>query len=163
MRSCSPVLPLEAPPAPPLGAPASGVAAGGDPDNGGGDDSSSHDTTSLLTLSRKDGLLDPSLATLLAGVTSTMRSTPCYVGHLTGVLGLSSIDVWSSSTVAGSTRIAGRRPAWCAVQRTVSGVLRSAFYQCDFAQNACKTMRTLLNLTAIYQTTSIVITKNLRK
>jgi hypothetical protein len=31
--------------------------------------------TSLLTLSRKDGLLDPSLATLLAGVTSTMRST----------------------------------------------------------------------------------------
>jgi hypothetical protein len=38
------VLPLEAPPAPPLGAPASGVAAGGDPDDGGGDDSSSHDT-----------------------------------------------------------------------------------------------------------------------
>jgi hypothetical protein len=44
VRSCSPVLPLEAPPAPPLGAPASGVAAGGDPDDGGGDDSSSHDT-----------------------------------------------------------------------------------------------------------------------
>jgi hypothetical protein len=38
------VLPLEAPPAPPLGAPASGVAAEGDPDDGGGDDSSSHDT-----------------------------------------------------------------------------------------------------------------------
>jgi hypothetical protein len=38
------VLPLEAPPAPPLGALASGVAAGGDPDDGGGDDSSSHDT-----------------------------------------------------------------------------------------------------------------------
>jgi hypothetical protein len=38
------VLPLEAPPAPPLGAPASGVAAGGDPDDGGGDDNSSHDT-----------------------------------------------------------------------------------------------------------------------
>jgi hypothetical protein len=38
------VLPLEPPPAPPLGAPASGVAAGGDPDDGGGDDSSSHDT-----------------------------------------------------------------------------------------------------------------------
>jgi hypothetical protein len=36
MRSCSPVLPLEAPPAPPLSAPAPGVAAGGDPDNGGG-------------------------------------------------------------------------------------------------------------------------------
>jgi hypothetical protein len=44
VRSCSPVLPLEAPPAPPLDAPASGVAAGGDPDDGGGDDSSSHDT-----------------------------------------------------------------------------------------------------------------------
>jgi hypothetical protein len=82
--------------------------------------------TFLLTRSRKDGLLDPSLATLLAGVTSTMRSTPCYVRHLTGVLGLSSIAVWSSSTVAGSTRTAGRRPAWCAVQRTVSRVLRSA-------------------------------------
>jgi hypothetical protein len=34
------VLPLEAPPAPPLSAP----AAGGDPDDGGGDSSSSHDT-----------------------------------------------------------------------------------------------------------------------
>lgn len=44
VRSCSPVLPLEAPPAPPLGALAPGVAAGGDPDDGGGDDSSSHDT-----------------------------------------------------------------------------------------------------------------------
>jgi hypothetical protein len=42
VRSCSPVLPLEAPPAPPLDAPAPGVAAGGDPDDGGGDDSSSH-------------------------------------------------------------------------------------------------------------------------
>jgi hypothetical protein len=38
------VLPLEAPLAPPLDAPALGVAAGGDPDNGGGDSSSSHDT-----------------------------------------------------------------------------------------------------------------------
>jgi hypothetical protein len=38
------VLPLEAPPAPPLSAPAAGVAAGGDPDDGGGDNSSSHDT-----------------------------------------------------------------------------------------------------------------------
>jgi hypothetical protein len=37
------VLPLEAPPAPPLGAPASGVAAGGDPDDRGGNDSPSHD------------------------------------------------------------------------------------------------------------------------
>jgi hypothetical protein len=38
------VLSLEAPPAPPLGALASGVAAGGDPDDGDGDNSSSHDT-----------------------------------------------------------------------------------------------------------------------
>jgi hypothetical protein len=38
------VLPLEAPPAPPLDAPAPRVAAGGDPDDGGGDISSSHDT-----------------------------------------------------------------------------------------------------------------------
>jgi hypothetical protein len=44
VRSCSPVLPLEAPPAPPLSAPAPGVAAGGDPDDEGGDSSSSHDT-----------------------------------------------------------------------------------------------------------------------
>jgi hypothetical protein len=43
MRS-SPVLPLEAPPAPPLSAPALRVAAGGDPDDGGGGNSSSHDT-----------------------------------------------------------------------------------------------------------------------
>jgi hypothetical protein len=80
----------------------------------------------LLTRNQKDGLLDPSLATLLAGVTSMMRSTPCYVGHLTGVLGPSSIAVWSTSIVVGSTRTAGRRPAWCAIRRTVSGVLRSA-------------------------------------
>jgi hypothetical protein len=44
VRSCSPVLPLGAPPAPPLSAPAAGVAAGGDPDDEGGDSSSSHNT-----------------------------------------------------------------------------------------------------------------------
>ena len=44
VRSCSPVLPLEAPPAPPLSAPAAGVAARGDPDDGGGYSSSSHNT-----------------------------------------------------------------------------------------------------------------------
>jgi hypothetical protein len=38
------VLPLEAPPAPPLSAPAAGVGAGGDPDDGGGNSSSSHNT-----------------------------------------------------------------------------------------------------------------------
>jgi hypothetical protein len=51
----------------------------------------------------KDGLPNPSLATPLAGVTSMMRSTPCYARHSTGALGLSSIVVWSSSTVAGFT------------------------------------------------------------
>jgi hypothetical protein len=38
------MLPLEAPPAPPLSALAPGVAAGGDPDDRGGNSSSSHDT-----------------------------------------------------------------------------------------------------------------------
>jgi hypothetical protein len=47
VRSCSPVLPLEAPPAPPLSAPAAGVATGEDLDDGGGDSSSSHDTDLL--------------------------------------------------------------------------------------------------------------------
>jgi hypothetical protein len=42
VRSCCPVLPLEAPPTPPLSALVAGVAAGGDPDDGGGDRSSSH-------------------------------------------------------------------------------------------------------------------------
>jgi hypothetical protein len=44
VRSCSPVPPLEAPPAPRLGAPAARVAAGGDPDDGGDDSSLSHST-----------------------------------------------------------------------------------------------------------------------
>jgi hypothetical protein len=44
VRSCSPVLPLEEPPAPPLGTPAPRVAAGGDPNDGGGNNSLSHDT-----------------------------------------------------------------------------------------------------------------------
>jgi hypothetical protein len=38
------MLPLEAPPAPPLSAPTAGVDAGGDPDDGGGDGSSSFST-----------------------------------------------------------------------------------------------------------------------
>jgi hypothetical protein len=44
VRSCSPMLLLEAPPAPPLSAPVPGVAAGGDLDDRGGDSSSSHGT-----------------------------------------------------------------------------------------------------------------------
>jgi hypothetical protein len=74
----------------------------------------------------KDGLPDPSPVTPLTCVTSTMRSTPCYARHLTDALGLSSIAVLSFSIVAGFTRTVGRRPAWCAIRRTVSGVRRSA-------------------------------------
>jgi hypothetical protein len=44
VRSCSPVPPLEAPPAPPLGVSVTGLAARGDPDDGGDDSSSSHST-----------------------------------------------------------------------------------------------------------------------
>jgi hypothetical protein len=82
--------------------------------------------TFLRSRSWNDGLPGPSPVTPLAGVTSTTRSTPSYVGHSTGVLGLSSIAVWSSNTVTGFTRIVGRRPAWCAIWRIVSGVQRSA-------------------------------------
>jgi hypothetical protein len=85
-------------------------------------------TTPTFKRSRswKDGLPDPSPVTPLAGVTSTMCSTPCCTRHLIGALGLSSIAVLSSSTVAGFTRTAGRRLVWCVVRRTVSGVRRSA-------------------------------------
>jgi hypothetical protein len=44
VRSFSPALLLEAPPTPPLSAPATGVATRGDPDDGGGESSSSHST-----------------------------------------------------------------------------------------------------------------------
>jgi hypothetical protein len=44
VRSSSPVPPLEAPPAQPLGVPATGVAVGGYPDDGGDHNSSSHST-----------------------------------------------------------------------------------------------------------------------
>jgi hypothetical protein len=44
VRSCSPMPPLEAPSAPPLGVPTAGVAARGDPDDGGDNSSSSHIT-----------------------------------------------------------------------------------------------------------------------
>jgi hypothetical protein len=74
----------------------------------------------------KDGLPDPSLMTPLAVVTFTMHSTPCYAGHLTGVLGLSSIAVWSSSTVAGFTRTVGRRSGEQSLR--CGGLLRALFY-----------------------------------
>jgi hypothetical protein len=44
VRSYSLMPPLEAPPAPPLGVLATGVAVGGDPDDGGDDSRSSHST-----------------------------------------------------------------------------------------------------------------------
>jgi hypothetical protein len=44
VKSCSPVPPLEAPPAPPLGILVARVAAGGDPDDEGDHSSSSHST-----------------------------------------------------------------------------------------------------------------------
>jgi hypothetical protein len=71
---------------------------------------------------QRDGLLDPSLVTPLVGVTSMMRSRPCYARHSTGALGPSSIILLSSSTVAGLTRTAWRRLVWFAVRRIVSGV-----------------------------------------
>jgi hypothetical protein len=82
VRSCSPVSPLEAPPAPPLGVPATGVAARGDPDNGGDDSSSSHNTDLSEEEEPEGWVARPSLVTPLAGVTSTMRSTPCYARNL---------------------------------------------------------------------------------
>jgi hypothetical protein len=44
VRRCSPVPPLEAPRAPPLGIPAAVLAVGGDPNDGGDDNSSSYNT-----------------------------------------------------------------------------------------------------------------------
>jgi hypothetical protein len=49
--------------------------------------------SSRRSRSRRDGSLDPSLVTSLAGVTSTTLSTPCCVGHLTNTLGPSSTVV----------------------------------------------------------------------
>jgi hypothetical protein len=56
-----------------------------------------------------DELLNPSLVTPLAGVTSTMHSMPCCARHSIDALGPSSIVVLSSSTIAGLTRTTGRR------------------------------------------------------
>jgi hypothetical protein len=55
MRNCFPVPPLEAPPAPPLGVPATGVAARGDPDDGCGDSSSSHSTDFQRSMQEPEG------------------------------------------------------------------------------------------------------------
>jgi hypothetical protein len=55
MRRCSPVPPLEASSAPPLGAPTAGVAARGDPSDGDGDDSSSSHNTDLSEEQESEG------------------------------------------------------------------------------------------------------------
>jgi hypothetical protein len=49
--------------------------------------------SSWRSRSRRDGSLDPSLVTPLAGVTSTTLSTPCCVGPSTDTLGPSSTVV----------------------------------------------------------------------
>jgi hypothetical protein len=126
VRSCSPVPPLEAPPAPPLGVSTVGVAVGGDLDDEGGDSSSSHSIDLSEEQEPEGWVARPITRDAPAGVTSTTRSTPCYARHLTDIPGLSSIAVLSSSTVAEFTRTAGRRLVWCVVRRTVSGVRRSA-------------------------------------
>jgi hypothetical protein len=91
-RPPAPIPQLEMPPAPPQGIP----AAGGDPTE-----------TEMMTpvavratirssrrsRSRRDGSPDPSLVTLLVGVTSTTLSTPCCVGPSTDTLGPSSTVV----------------------------------------------------------------------
>jgi hypothetical protein len=85
VRRCSPVPLLEAPPAPPLGVPAAGVAVGGDPDDGG-DDSSSSYNTDLSEEQEPDGwVARPITRDAACGVTSMM--------HSTGALGPSSIIV----------------------------------------------------------------------
>jgi hypothetical protein len=126
VRSCSPVLPLEAPPAPPLSTPAAGVAAGGDPDDGGGDSSSSHDT---------DFSADQEPEGWVARPITRDAARGCHFHDALDTLLRRALDrhTWSIEYrcvvfqhSCGSTRITGRRPAWCAVRRTVSGVQRSA-------------------------------------
>jgi hypothetical protein len=124
MRRCSHVPPLKAPPAPPLGVPAAGVAVGGDLDDGG-DDSSSSYKIDLSEEQEPEGWVARTITHYVArSVTYMMRSTPCYTRHSTDTLGPSSITVLSSSTVTGLTQTAGRRLVWFAVQRIVSGVRR---------------------------------------
>jgi hypothetical protein len=121
------MLPLEAPPAPPLSALAPGVAAGGDPDDGGGDSSSSHDTDLSADQELEGWVARPitrdaargchfhdALDTLLRQALA--RRTLVYRVSLCGL----------PAPSLGSTRTTGRQPTWCVVRRTVSGVRRSA-------------------------------------
>jgi hypothetical protein len=126
VRSCCPVLPLEAPPAPPMSTPAPGVAAGEDPDDGGGDDSSSHDI---------DFSADQESEGWVARPITRDAARGCHFHDALDTLLRRALDqrTWSIEYRCvvfqhsrGVYRTAGRRPAWCAVRRTVSGVLRSA-------------------------------------
>jgi hypothetical protein len=122
VRNCSHVLPLEVPPAPPLSAPAAGVAAGGDPDDGGGDDSSSFSTDLSVDQEPEGWVARPITRDAARG---------CHFHDALDTLLRQPLDqrTWSIEYHCvvfqhsrGSTRTAGRRPAWCAVRRTVSEV-----------------------------------------
>jgi hypothetical protein len=126
MRSRSHVLPLEAPPTPPLSAPAAGVAVGGDPDDGVGDCSSSH-ITDLSEEQELEGWVARPITRDRSRVSLSRRARhPDAPGtrptHLVYRVSLCCLPAQSR----GFTRTVGRQPAWCAVQRTVSRVWRSA-------------------------------------
>jgi hypothetical protein len=112
-------------PAPSLSAPVAGVAAGGDPDDGGGDSSSSHNTDLLEEQELEGWVARPITRDAARGCHFHDALDTLLRWALDQRTGLSSIVVWSSSTAARFTWTARRRPAWCAVRRTVSGVRRS--------------------------------------
>jgi hypothetical protein len=111
VRSCSLVPPLEAPPAPPLGVPAAGVAVGGDPDDGGDDSSSSHSTDLLEEQEPEGWVARPIYRDTARGCHFNDALDTLLCQALAGVPGLLSIIVLSSSTVVWFTRTAGRQLA----------------------------------------------------
>jgi hypothetical protein len=122
MRSCSLVLPLEAPPTPPLSAPAPGVAARGDLDDGGGDSSSSFNT---------DLSADQELEGWVARPITRDAARECHFHDALDTLLRQALDrrTWSIEyrCVVFQHSCGGlRRPVWCVVWRTVSRVRRSA-------------------------------------
>jgi hypothetical protein len=126
VRSCSPVLPLEAAPTPPLSATSTGVAARRDPDDGGGDNSSSHDT---------DFFADQEPEGWVARPITRDATRECHFHDALDTLLRRTLDrrTWSIEYRCvvfqhsrGVYPDRWRRPAWCAIWRTVSGVLRSA-------------------------------------
>jgi hypothetical protein len=131
VRSCSPVLSLEAPPAPPLSAPATGVAAGGDPDDGGGDSSSSHNT---------DLSEEQELEGWVARPITHDTARGCHFHDALDTLLRQALDrhTWSIEYCCvvfqhsrGVYPDRWEAPACCAVRRTVSGcggLFRALFY-----------------------------------